>query len=109
MDNSCEQCDAILRECRIAYLDFWERASQETRDACKALGRLIGGSESDMQTVEDLLPRFSPMCAEELNISTLKTGVRYLRGKDPFRDAMLKRWLHQQGTGHIVNISFGKF
>jgi hypothetical protein len=45
MENSCEQCDAILLEYRIAYLDFWERASQETRDACKAVGELIGGSE----------------------------------------------------------------
>jgi hypothetical protein len=105
MENSCEQCDAILREYRIAYLDFWERASQETRDACKAVGELIGGSEVDLQRVEDRLPRFRPMTAQQLNIAAMKAGVRYLRGEDPLRHAMLKRWLHQQATGHFVHLS----
>ena len=106
MENSCELCDAILREYRIAYLDFWERASEETRDACKAVGELIGGSEADLQRVEDRLPRFRPMTAQQLNIAAMKAGVRYsyIRREDPLRHAMLKRWLHQQATGHVVHI-----
>jgi hypothetical protein len=105
MENPCLECDVILREYRIAYLDFWERASQETRDACKALGELIGGSEADMQSVEDHLPRFRPMSGEQLNTATL----RYFGGDDRIRDAILKKWLHQKATGHIVHLSFGKF
>ncbi len=109
MKNSCEECDAILREYKIAYLDFWERASQETRDACKALRELIGGSEADMQSVEDHLPRFRPMSAEQLNTAALKVGVRYLRGEDRIGNAMLKKSLHQKATGHVGHLSVGKF
>ena len=105
MENSCEQCNAILRECRIAYLDFWERASKETRDSCKALGKLIGGSEADMRVVEARLPRFRPMSAEKFNSATFS----YFPGEDRLRDAMLNKWRHQHATGHIVNIPFGKF
>jgi hypothetical protein len=109
VENSCEKCDAILREYRIAYLDFWDRASQETRDACKALGELIGGSEADMQRVEDRLPRLRPMTAQQLNIATWKAGMGYLGGEDRIRDTMLKKWLHQKATGHVVRLSFGSF
>jgi hypothetical protein len=96
VENSCKKCDAIFREYRIAYLDFRDRASQETRDACKALGELIGGLEADMQRVEDRLPRLRPMTAQQLNIATLKAGMGYLGGEDRVRDAMLKKWLRQK-------------
>lgn len=105
METSCHECEAILRDYRIAYLDFWERASQETRDACKALRELIGGSEADMQSVEDRLPWFRPMSAQQLNAANLK----YFGGDERIRDAILKKWQHQKATGHIVHLSFGEF
>jgi hypothetical protein len=91
VENSCEECDAILRAHRIAYLDFWEKASPKTRDACRALGKLMEGSEADIQCVEENLPRFRSMSAEQLNTATLNAGLRYLRGEDPIKDAMLKK------------------
>jgi hypothetical protein len=107
MEN-CKECDAILQEYRMAYIDFLENASQETRDACKALGELIGGSAADMQSVEDRVPRFRPMSAEQLNAATVKAGMGYLRGDDRIRNAMLKKWQHQKATGHTAQLSLGR-
>ena len=45
--TSCEECEAITLEYRRAWLDFWLNASDETRDACRALWQLVaGGSEA---------------------------------------------------------------
>jgi hypothetical protein len=105
----CEQCDAILREYQIAYLDFLESADQETREACQAVVRLLECSEAAMQSVEDILPRFHPMSAAELNTVAFKEGVRYWRGADRIKGAILKKWLHQKATGHVVNLRVGEF
>ena len=54
--TSCEECAAITLEYRRAYLDFWLHASNETRDACRALAQLVaGGSEADVARTQELL------------------------------------------------------
>jgi hypothetical protein len=58
-----------------------------------------------LQRVEDRLPRFRPMTADQLNFTAMKAGVRYLRREDPLKHAMLKKWLHQQATGHVVHLA----
>jgi len=31
-------------------------------------------------------------------------GIQYLRGDDPLKASMLKKWQHQQATGHVVRL-----
>jgi hypothetical protein len=103
MEN-CKECDAILQEYRIAYADFWEHASEQTRDACRALGELVRGTETDIRSVEGRLSTFQPMNAGQLNAAMVNTGIQYLGGSDPLKAAMLKKWQHQQATGHVVRL-----
>jgi hypothetical protein len=48
------------------------------------------------------------MNADQLNAATLKAGVRYLAGEDRIRDALRKKWMHQNASGHVVPLIIGK-
>jgi hypothetical protein len=102
--QNCEECEAILRGYRIAYAEFWEQASEQTRDACRALAELLEGTGNGIQIDDGRLSKFQPMGADRLNAAIVNTGIRYLRGDDPLRAALLRKWQHQKATGHVVQL-----
>jgi hypothetical protein len=69
MNARCRECEAIALEYKKACLDFWQNASEETREAWRVLRRLAGGTEDDVSRLEDLpRPKItgSPRIAEVL-------------------------------------------
>jgi hypothetical protein len=110
----CAECEAITLEYRRACLDFWLNASDETRDACRAIGQLLaGGSEAD--AAQDLLHPFKPETSEsKMNGRFLEAyvgnGVDQVRGefvgKGSSRIAglMSRKLQHQFKSGHHVSL-----
>jgi hypothetical protein len=63
--TSCDECEAIILEYRRACIEFWLNSSDETRDACRAIGQLVAGCrEADAAHAEELLRPFKPLTFE---------------------------------------------
>jgi hypothetical protein len=63
--TSCDECEAIILEYRRACIEFWLNSSEETRDACRAIGQLVAGCrEADAAHAEELLRPFKPLTFE---------------------------------------------
>jgi hypothetical protein len=100
MQNSCKECDAIVREYRTACLDFWLGANQETRDACRSIVKLVeSGTEEDAVRVETHLRPFRPIYAAR---------AEFYGGSTRIRDLIFRKIKHQSETGHYVNLRPGK-
>ena len=97
----CEECEAIMLEYKRACLDFWLNANQETRDACRAIGRLIGGcSDADAARAHELLRPFVPFRGP------VKADAKM--GKSRIADVIFRKFQHQSKTGHYVKFPTAK-
>ena len=93
----CEECQAILMEYEKACLDFWLNASEETRDACRAIRQLVtGGTEADVAHAQQLLPPFK----------TFESPVNADATMGPSRIGPLlyRKVQHEARTGHHVSL-----
>ena len=93
----CEECQAIVMEYERACLDFWLNASEETRDACRAIRQLVtGGSEADVAHAQQLLPPFK----------AFKSPVNSDGRMGPSRIGPLvyRKVQHEARTGHYVSL-----
>ena len=93
----CEECQAIVMEYERACLDFWLNASEETRDACRAIRQLVtGGTEADVALAQQLLPSFkafrSPVNAD---------AMMSYSGIGPL---VYRKVQHEAKTGHYVRL-----
>jgi hypothetical protein len=100
-DAPCEECEAIILEYKRACLDFWLNASQETQDACRAIGHLVGGgSEADVARAQALLRPFEPFRGPVKADSKM--------GKSRMADVIYRKVQHQSKTGHYVKFPMAK-
>jgi hypothetical protein len=89
----CEGCEHIAAEYREAVIDFWAHANQDTRASCQAMTKLMSHGEAAQAQLRPFTP-------EELKRSPTPLQAR-------IQKAMFHKTLHQQKTGHTVNL-FGK-
>jgi hypothetical protein len=93
----CEECRAILMEYERASLDFWLNASEETRDACRAIRQLVaGGTEADVAQAHQLLPPFKAFRSpvnDDARMSPAQMGPLIYR-----------KLQHEAKTGHHVSL-----
>jgi hypothetical protein len=80
-----------------ACLDFWLNASEETRDACRAIRQLVaGGTEADVAHAHQLLSPFkafkSPVNADAMMSSSRMGPLVY------------RKFQHEAKTGHYVGL-----
>jgi hypothetical protein len=115
--TSCEECEAITLEYRQACLDFWLNASDETRDACRAIEQLVvGGSEADLARAQELFrpfrsATFEPKMNDRAALLEAYVGSAFDQvggesvGKGSSRTAELvyRKLQHQFKSGHYVS------
>lgn len=53
----CEECEKIAHELEEALAELWLSSDENFRDAWRACGKLMGGTEEDMQRAEELFPK----------------------------------------------------
>jgi hypothetical protein len=94
MDNPCRECAEIAQEYREAIIDFWTKASDQTRDACGVAGKLTGCTERDAANAAEKLRPFS---SQELLRPAEKGQMR-------IATAISRKCFHQHRTGHHVNL-----
>ena len=81
---ACDDCAAIARELRTAYIETWLSAGPEFREAWLAATKLKGGTEDDVLRAEALFPK-----------AQLKSSPR-------IGDALRRKFVHEATTGHTV-------
>ena len=112
--TSCEECEAITLEYRRAWLDFWLNASDETRDACRALWQLVaGGSEADVARAQELLRPFGPAtfapkrngrAAAYVGSAFDQAGGEFVgKGASRMQELAYRKLQHQFKSGHYVS------
>ena len=104
--KECRECEAILQEYRAAFYEFWLNASPETRRACQSVAGLIGGTEADVEHLEDFARPFRPLTAEQLTREYRREAGSYA-GKAQsgrIRKVVIRKIEHQLATGHSVNV-----
>lgn len=90
----CEECQAIILEYERASLDFWLNASEETRDACRAIGQLVaGGTDADLARAHELLAPFKPCVNADVRYSPSRMGPLFY-----------KKFQHEAKTGHYISL-----
>jgi hypothetical protein len=92
-DPPCEECEEIILEYKRACLEFWLNANQETRDACRAMGDLMGGgsgTEAALGMLRPFEPFRGPVSADETKVKT------------PLAEVVRRKLKHQAKTGHYV-------
>jgi hypothetical protein len=50
----CRECETIARELGEAYADAWASCDRQTKEAWVAVYRMIGGTERDAESAEEL-------------------------------------------------------
>jgi hypothetical protein len=96
-DPSCEECAAIRLEYERVCLEFWEKASEETREGCRAIGQLVArGTEADLARAHEMLPAFRPF----------QPYVNPYASMSPSRMAELglRKLKHEAKTGHFQSL-----
>ena len=113
--TSCEECEAITLDYRRAYLDFWLNASDETREACRALWELVaGGSEADVARTQELLRPFKPATfelkrngraafLEAYAGSAFDQGESVGKSSSRMQELAYRKLQHQLKSGHYVS------
>ena len=100
-DAPCEECEAIILEYKRACLDFWVNASEETRNACRSIGHLIGGgSDAEVARAQSLLRPFEPFRGPA------KADAKM--GKSRIAEVIYREIQHQSKTGHYVKFPMVK-
>jgi hypothetical protein len=79
----CIECEAIARELAEAYLNAWSASDRGTQAAWKALYKMVGGTEADVERAEELLPKARPV---KLDIGEI----------------LRRKFEHEGRTGHKV-------
>ena len=94
-DPSCEECAAILLEYERACLDFWANASEETREGCRAIGRMVaGGTDADL--AHEVLPPFKSFEPSVNPYAYMSASLMAQLG--------IRKFQHEAKTGHYVSL-----
>ena len=118
--TSCDECEAIILEYRRACIEFWLNSSDETRDACRAIGQLVAGCrEADAAHAEEVLRPFKPLTFEsKMNRRAGLLEAYVGSGFDPLKaesvskgssriaELAYRKLQHQFKSGHYVSFRF---
>lgn len=108
-NTSCNECEAIIVEYRRACIDFWLNASDETREACRAIGQLVAWCrEADADHAQELLRPFKPSTFESKMNPRAGLLEAYVGSGFDQRIAELayRKLQHQFKSGHYVSFRF---
>ena len=96
-DPTCEECAAIRLEYERACLEFWANASEETREGCRAIGRMIaGGTEADVERAREVLRPFKPF--------TPYANADARMSPSRMAGLWFRKYQHAAKTGHYVSL-----
>lgn len=85
--SACAECEEIAWALAQAYLDAWCASDRGTRAAWKAVYGMIGGTEADVERVQELLPAVKPV----------HLGVNQI---------LKRKFQHEARTGHKAPRAF---
>ena len=103
----CRECAAIAEEYRRACVEFWLKASEETRAACRALQQLVTeGSEADVDRACELLRPYQPAPLPSSSNAPSRRLEPYVAnyGSSPMAELIYRKLQHQFKTGHHVKL-----
>jgi hypothetical protein len=94
---TCEECAEIRVEYERACLEFWQSASEETREGCRAIGQLVaGGTEGDLARANEVLPPFKPF-------KPYVNPYAYMR-PSRMAEVSIRKVKHEAKTGHYQSL-----